>query len=119
VREGSLDALLSDQGVVRVRVPGDDLANARTALESIAPVEVAPPSAVRAEASRERWLTVHVPPNRAAEVNRRLAEAAIFASGLESGTELEQLFLELTGGGDSTEGRMQGIATPDAAGPAA
>jgi ABC-2 type transport system ATP-binding protein len=119
VREGSLDALLSDQGVVRVRVPSDDLANARLALESIAPVEVAEPSAAGAEAPRDRWLTVHVPPSRAAEVNRRLAEAAIFASGLESGTELEQLFLELTGGGASTEGRMQGIGTPDAAGPAA
>jgi ABC-2 type transport system ATP-binding protein len=118
VREGSLDSLLGDQGVVRVRVPSEHLAAARAALESIAPIEVAEASAAGEEAARDRWLTVHLPPDRAADVNRRLAEAGIFASGIESGTELEQLFLELTGGESSTEGRMQGIGTPTAGGPA-
>jgi hypothetical protein len=79
----------------------------------MAEMEAAGPSgAASAEPAREQWLTVHVQPGRAGEVNRRLAEAGIFASGLESGTELEQLFLELTGGETSTEGRMQGIGAP-------
>ena len=113
VREGSLDALLSDQGVVRVRVMGEQVATARAALDGMADVEVAGPSGTAsAEPAREQWLTVHVQPDRAGEVNRRLAETGIFASGLESGTELEQLFLELTGGETSTEGRMQGIGAP-------
>ena len=117
VREGTLDSLLGDQGVVRVRVPAEQLGSARSTLESIAPVEATEAPAAGSDVDRDRWLTVHVPPSRAAEVNRRLAEASIFASGLESGTELEQLFLELTGGGASTEGVMQGIGTPAAGGP--
>jgi len=119
VREGTLDSLLGDQGVVRVRVPAEQLGSARSTLESIAPVEATEAPAAGSDVDRDRWLTVHVPPSRAAEVNRRLAEASIFASGLESGTELEQLFLELTGGGASTEGVMQGIGTPAARGPVA
>ena len=119
VREGTLDSLLGDQGVVRVRVPAEQLGPARSTLESIAPVEATEAPAAGSDADRDRWLTVHVPPSRAAEVNQRLAEASIFASGLESGTELEQLFLELTGGGASIEGVMQGIGTPDAGGPVA
>jgi len=133
VREGSLDALLSDQGVVRVRVARSEMGAARAALEGLAPVDDgaagAPaggaPTAAAAlattalapvETEAGQWLTVHVEPSRAAEVNRLLAQAGIFASGLESGTDLELLFLELTGGGDSSEGRMQGIgAGPPAA----
>ena len=115
VREGSLEALLSDQGVVRVRVSHEQVPAARTTLESLAKVDVADApvqAAPELENGRGQWLTVHVEPTRAAEVNRRLAEAGIYASGLDSGTELEQLFLELTGGESSTEGRMQGIGTP-------
>jgi hypothetical protein len=56
---------------------------------------------------------VHVEPNRAGEINRTLAEAGIYASGIESGTDLEELFLELTGGGQpSTEGTFGGITSP-------
>jgi hypothetical protein len=42
------------------------------------------------------WLTVQIAPDRTAEVNRTLANAAIYASGLESGNDLEELFLSLT-----------------------
>jgi len=120
VREGSLDALLTDQGIVRVRVARDEAAAARAALEGLAAVDaVDPVSSGAAEAAGDgdrgegdRWLAVHVPPGRAAEVNRLLAQAGIFASGLESGTDLELLFLELTGGEDTSEGRMQGIGEP-------
>ncbi len=43
------------------------------------------------------WITVRVDPSRAGEVNRILAQAGIFATGLESGSDLETLFLSLTG----------------------
>jgi len=112
VREGSLDTLLSDQGVVRVRVAADEAAAARAALERMVRVEAvaaAPPT----DGAAGQWLTVHLQPGRAAEVNRVLVAAGIYASGLESGTDLELLFLELTGGEASSEGRMQGIGMPN------
>ena len=34
-------------------------------------------------------------------MNRALAEAGIYASGLETGSDLESLFLELTAGADA------------------
>jgi hypothetical protein len=44
-------------------------------------------------------------------MNRALAEAGIYASGLEGGSDLENLFLELTGGEPhaGSEGTFQGI----------
>lgn len=109
VREGTLDSLLNDQGVVRVRVPRDQVAAATTTLEALASVD-----AREHDTAEEQWLAVHVEPARAAEVNQRLAEAGVFASGLESGTDLELLFLELTGGSDATshEGTFGSIGTP-------
>ena len=118
VREGPLESLLTDQGVVRVRVTRAEADSARSLLEPIAPVDAtATAGATPAEGTGDQWLTVHVEPTRATEVNRALAAAGIYASGLESGTDLELLFLELTGGEASSEGRMQGIG--DAAGPPA
>jgi ABC-2 type transport system ATP-binding protein len=116
VREGSLDELLKDQGVVRVRVGSGEVAAARATLEALARVEAGATEAP-GDGDLDRWLTVHVEPGRAAEVNRALAGAGIFASGLESGTDLELLFLELTGGEPSSEGRMQGIGQPLQPGP--
>jgi ABC-2 type transport system ATP-binding protein len=109
VREGSLESMLNDQGVVRVRVPRAAVEAARVALESIAPVE-----ARTNDDADAQWLAVHVAPSRAAEVNERLATAGIYASGLESGTDLELLFLELTGGNGtaSHEGTFGSIGTP-------
>jgi ABC-2 type transport system ATP-binding protein len=108
VREGTLDALLNDQGVVRVRVPAAQLDAARAALEPMAEVERT------GDPDGDPWLTVHLERARAAEVNQRLAENAIFASGLESGTDLELLFLELTGGETkgSSEGTFRAIDIP-------
>jgi ABC-2 type transport system ATP-binding protein len=94
VREGTLESMLSDQGVVRARVPRADANTARAVLERIAPTD----AGAGAEADGDPWLAVHVEPNRAGEVNRALAQAGIYATGLESGTDLELLFLELTGG---------------------
>jgi hypothetical protein len=42
------------------------------------------------------WLVARIAADRAAEVNRALADAGIYASGLEAGSDLESLFLELT-----------------------
>jgi ABC-2 type transport system ATP-binding protein len=113
VREGSLESMLGDQGVVRVRISKAAVATARAALEPIAPVE-----ARTNDEAGEQWLAVHVEPSRAAEVNQRLAEAGVYASGLESGTDLELLFLELTGGDAATshEGTFGSIGTPGGAG---
>jgi len=112
VREGPLESLLTDQGVVRVRVTRAEVAAARAALQPLATVDSAAGTGAggpTADPAPEQWLTVHLEPARAAEVNRALAAAGIYASGLESGTDLELLFLELTGGEASSEGRMQGI----------
>jgi ABC-2 type transport system ATP-binding protein len=92
VREGTLESLLRDEGVVRARVPRDQVAAAREVLSRIAPTDAG------AAAEGDPWLAVHVEPSRAGEVNRALAEAGIYATGLESGTDLELLFLQLTGG---------------------
>jgi hypothetical protein len=48
------------------------------------------------EGERAGWFTVHVAPHRASEVNKVLADAGIFASGLEPGSDLETIFLEIT-----------------------
>ena len=91
VKEGPIEQLLQGEGVVRVRV---------------APAEVGPASAVLGRlggddavsqiAGDDGWLAVRIEPDRAAEVNRALAAAGIYASGIETGSDLEQLFLELT-----------------------
>jgi len=111
VREGSLASMLSDQGVVRVRVPRAEEAAARTILGRLGSTD-----AVAGEADADPWLAVHVQADQAGIVNRALAEAGIYATGLESGTDLELLFLELTGGGDtaSHEGTFGSIGTPGA-----
>jgi ABC-2 type transport system ATP-binding protein len=112
VREGTLESLLSDQGVVRVRVPRADEPAARAVLERIARTDAG------ADPDGDRWLAVHVEPSRAGAVNRALAEAGIYASALESGTDLEELFLELTGGtAPSSEGTFgaAGASAGDAA----
>ena len=112
VREGPLDTLLTDQGVVRARVPRGEVEAARATLAALGKVDSGIATTVSTDDATDDWLAVHVQPSRAADVNRALAEAGIYASGIESGTDLELLFLELTGGEVSSEGRMQGIAEP-------
>jgi ABC-2 type transport system ATP-binding protein len=93
VREGPLKDLLSMQRVVKVRVRPD---LAETAVKTLAPLGTA--ERLTETDREEGWLAVHVGAEQAEDVNRTLAEAGIYASGLESGTDLEMLFLELTGG---------------------
>ena len=98
VRQGDLDALLGESGHVRVRVAPEQEAGARGILERLAgagTVESDPGGA--GGSGGPGWLSVRVAPNRAVDVNRALAEAGIYASGLEAGNDLETLFLSITG----------------------
>ena len=91
VREGTMTELLAGEGAVRVRVAPAEVAAAAAALAGLVQ-----PEHVVASTAEPGWLTVHIAPNRTADVNRTLAEASIYASGLESGNDLEELFLSLT-----------------------
>ncbi len=99
VREGPIDQLLQDEGVVRVQVAAAEVERAAAALRKAFSDE-----AVSTTAGEDGWLAVKIDPSRASEVNRALALAGIFASGLEAGSDLESLFLQLTGGERSTSG---------------
>jgi ABC-2 type transport system ATP-binding protein len=93
VREGPLDTLLSSQATVRVRIEEGDLERAVATLEALA----GPGSTERLPDPSATWLSIRYDPDRAADVNRALAQAGIFAARLEAGADLEALFLELTG----------------------
>ena len=110
VREGPLKELLSMEGVVKVRVRPNLMDAAIKTLAPLAPAEQL------TETDRdEGWLAVHLAADRAEDVNQTLAGAGIYASGLESGTDLEMLFLELTGGNGPSngEGTFVGLGGPN------
>ena len=118
VREGPMDQLLLGESVIRVRVAPGEVESATSVLAQLAPDE-----GVSRMAGEDGWLSVRIKPDRAAEVNRALATAGIFASGLETGSDLESLFLSLTGGSQDAggEGTFFGMAgatvRPGEAGP--
>ncbi len=108
VREGQIEALLQSEGVVRVRLAPAEVDAAIARLGQLVAAD-----AVSRVDGEDDWLAVKIEPTRAAEVNRALAEGGIFASGLESGSDLESLFLQLTSGEGTTashEGTFFGIA---------
>ena len=90
--------MLALEGTVRVRVRPDLVGSAVAAASALAPAEALPSAD-----DGPGWLLVHVEPHRAEEVSRILAGQGIYASGLEAGTDLEILFLELTSGQASAE----------------
>ena len=94
VREGSIATLLGTEGAVRVRVEPDQVVAATGLLERLA----GEGSVTRLPGEEMAWIGVRHDPNRAAEVNRVLAEAGIYASRIEAGSDLESIFLELTAG---------------------
>jgi ABC-2 type transport system ATP-binding protein len=108
VREGTINDLLNGEGVVRVRVhPGDvgRAAGLLARLGSPEPVE---------EGHREAgWLALRTAPDGSEEVNRRLAEGGVYAAELQIGSDLEELFLNLTSGAAQADpdGTFQRIAT--------
>jgi ABC-2 type transport system ATP-binding protein len=106
VREGPLKELLESQGVVKARVR-PNLVDA--AIETLKPLGGA--ERLTETDRDEGWLAVRVAGDRAEEVSRVLAGAGIYVSGLESGNDLEMLFLELTGGQALTgEGTFVGLS---------
>jgi ABC-2 type transport system ATP-binding protein len=91
VTQGPLEELLTSQALIRVKVCPEEVAGASEVLSKLTgggSVETQDPDAV--------WLSARIAANRAAEVNRALAGAGIYASGLEAGSDLESLFLQLT-----------------------
>ena len=107
VREGNMEELLLGESVVRVRVAPAEVEAAMTLLRQLAPEE-----GITQMGGDDGWLSVKVEPDRAVEVNRTLASAGIYASRLETGSDLESLFLSLTGGGQEVghEGTFFGLA---------
>jgi ABC-2 type transport system ATP-binding protein len=91
VREGPMATLLGGSGVLRVRVAPRETAAAIATLTALPNNGGVAPSP-----DGHGWLTVRVPQERAAEVTRALANAGIYLSGLDSGSDLESIFLELT-----------------------
>jgi ABC-2 type transport system ATP-binding protein len=108
VREGPIAQLLEGEGVVRIRVAPAEAVAATSVLGRL--VADAP-----ATVGEDGWISLRIAPDRAAEVNRALAIAGIYASGLETGSDLESLFLELTrgDGGAGPEGTFFGVAGGD------
>jgi len=91
VVQGPLDELLARQALVRVRVRPDELA-AAYALVS----KVAGDNRVEVPYPETGWIVARIAADKAVEVNKALAQADIYASGLEAGSDLESLFLQLT-----------------------
>jgi ABC-2 type transport system ATP-binding protein len=118
IREGPVRELLESQGVVRIRVEPDQLVAAQGLLERVAGVdkvekEAIDPAPSEADRPDEAWLAVRAAGDRAATLNQALAEAGIYASGIETGSDLETLFLELT-----KDSNTPGAATGDGSTPA-
>ena len=111
VREGPIEDLLSGGGIVRVRVERSDVERSIGVLAGIAG-----PDGATASSADPGWISVRTTADRIGEVNRVLAGAGIWATGLESGNDLEQLFLELTGGQPPVagEGTFFGVAGAEA-----
>ena len=92
IREGSLTAMLAEGGHVKVRVTAPELPAAMRALEVLGVARAPRP----AETPGLSWIDVRIQPTRAAEVNATLAAGGIYASAIESGSDLESIFLALT-----------------------
>jgi ABC-2 type transport system ATP-binding protein len=109
VREGRLHDLLADGAHVRVRVGAGEQATAMTILAGFgAPMQALPP-----DATGGAWIALRVAGNLASEVNRRLAHGGIHASGLESRSDLETVFLALTASAPPVPGSAEaGGAAP-------
>jgi len=60
------------------------------------------------------WLSVRVGSDRIGDLNRALGAADIWATGLESGNDLELLFLQLTGGEPPPDGASVGFGAAGA-----
>jgi ABC-2 type transport system ATP-binding protein len=93
IKEGPLPEMLAAAGRVRVRVPVGEMHSAAAILQRFAPDKQLLGEDTGPQAGT---FTVSVEAGRAAEINRALSEAGIFASLIEPGSDLEHLFLQLT-----------------------
>jgi ABC-2 type transport system ATP-binding protein len=91
VTAGHLETLLSASAEVRIHVAPGDTARAADLLRPVA-------GAVVTNSRAPGWLTVAAPPDQAGGLNRTLVAAGIDVTGLEAGSDLENLFLSLTEG---------------------
>ncbi|MEO7118062.1 MAG: ATP-binding cassette domain-containing protein [Candidatus Limnocylindrales bacterium] len=92
VREATLDTLLAEGALLRVRVAQEEVDRTLELLATLSPQAETGPVGDHGTA----WVSLHVPAEQAGEVNRTLAQAGIFASGLESSNDLEMVFLAAT-----------------------
>ncbi len=109
LREGDLRQLLDEAGRVRVRVAPEQMAQAAPILRSLAPDR---PLYAIDSGEQAGWFTINIAPDRSGEVNQRLAEAGIYASGVEPGSDLESVFLALTGTGAAVHDRPEQMSPP-------
>ena len=93
IKEGALNDMLAAAGRVRVRVAREEMPRAAQILAKFAPDK---PLYGIDSGPQAGTFTVSTEAGRATGINRALAEAGIYASALEPGSDLEQLFLQLT-----------------------
>lgn len=107
VSEGPIADLLLGAARIRISVGPDEAGRAGEILRNLAGDDLVAPVA-----GMVGRFEVHVDAARSAELNRALAEAGIFAASIEPGSDLESLFLQLTGGeaAASSEGTYMGAA---------
>ena len=107
VREGPIEQLLAGEGLIRVRVAPAEVAAARAVLDALVPGTASIGRRTTTAGCRCRSRRIGRPRS-----TGRSPTAGIYASGLETGNDLESLFLELTGGDDaaSHEGTFFGAA---------
>jgi ABC-2 type transport system ATP-binding protein len=111
VREGPIAQMLASEGHVRVRVEASEAAAGTGAIAAGGGADAITP-VMEPDGT---WLAIRFEPTRSAEINRALATAGIYASRVEAGTDLESLFLELTGGASAEPGAVPSpSATPTA-----
>lgn len=91
VREGSIKQLLAEEGTLRVQVAPEQTWQAAPLLAQLVSGEH-----LNQPDGEPGWFTLRIEPERASEVSRILAVNEIYVSHLEAGSDLEQLFLELT-----------------------
>jgi ABC-2 type transport system ATP-binding protein len=89
VQAGKLEGLLAASGEIRVRVAPVDVPAAAALLGTYGTV-------AEGNGRGTGWLTVAVAPDRAGVLNRALVTSGVDVTGLEAGSDLENVFLSLT-----------------------
>ena len=107
VREGPIDTLLASEAVIRLRVARDEVDRAVAVLRAL------PAGVVQPDVDRPGWVSVNIAQDRAADLTRALATAGIYLSALESGSDLESIFLGLTAAAPTTaEAEARAASSP-------